>query len=191
MLNEKIKILDRIDDLDELDEDLNNHIRVGQCLIENNITISACESMTGGLFASKLVENVGISKVFDRAIITYTDKAKMDELCVNRQTLEEYTAESSQVALEMVQGLKAKTKSRLNISVTGLANNVLDKKGLVKREGGIFYIGIIYEYDDNKIEKVVMFDSKSNDRDFNRNFAVTEMFNEIENVLRESKIILK
>lgn len=185
MFKDKTKnFIEEIDDFDDFDEDKDINLKVGKYLIENNISISSCESMTGGLFAAKLVENKGISKVFNRGIVTYSKDAKVEELFVKRKTIEDFTAESSEVALEMVRGLRAKTHSQLNISITGLANNELDEQGKVLREGGIFYIGIIYEKKDcNKLEKVVMFDSKSNDREFNINFAVKEMLNEIKNIL--------
>ena len=51
-------------------------------LVSRGITISACESCTGGLFASRLTDMPGISAVFDRSIVTYSYRAKMEELGV-------------------------------------------------------------------------------------------------------------
>ena len=56
-------------------------------LIENDITISCAESLTGGMFASTLVDNADISKVFDRGLVTYTDRAKIQELDVEPDVL--------------------------------------------------------------------------------------------------------
>ena len=58
------------------DEELN--FVVGNQLIEKNTSISVCESCTGGMFAAKLVEVPGISKVLDRGIVTYSNKAKIE-----------------------------------------------------------------------------------------------------------------
>ena len=84
---------------------------VGKKLIDRGISISACESCTGGMFAESLTGVPGISAVFDRSLVTYTYRAKMEELGVKAETLEAYTAESRETALEMVQGLREKTEA--------------------------------------------------------------------------------
>lgn len=94
---------------------------VGNKLVENDITVSVCESCTGGLIAEKLVEVSGISKVFDRGLVTYSHRAKNDELGVSLDTIEKYSAESREVAIEMVEGLYRKTGSDICVSVTGVA----------------------------------------------------------------------
>ena len=45
-------------------------------LTKRNLTISSCESLTGGLFASMLVNVSGASKVFVGSYVTYMDKCK-------------------------------------------------------------------------------------------------------------------
>lgn len=49
---------------------------VGKILLAKGITISCCESCTGGLLAKSLTDIPGISKVFDRGIATYSWNAK-------------------------------------------------------------------------------------------------------------------
>ena len=148
------------------DEDL--HQVVGKKLIERNITVSACESCTGGMFAEKLVSVPGISAVFDRGLVTYTERAKIDELSVRRETLEKYTAESREVALEMVRGLKKKTGSRLCISVTGVAGP--DAMG--EKPAGLIYIAVSFD----GREDVRVLNTGKSDRQANRNAAVLHMF---------------
>ena len=148
------------------DEDL--HQVVGKKLIERNITISACESCTGGLFSERLVSVPGISKVFDRGLVTYTERAKMDELSVKRETLDAFTAESREAALEMVRGLKAKTGSRLCISVTGVAG----PDAIGDKPAGLIYIAVSF---DGRGEVRVLNTGKT-DREANRNAAVLHMF---------------
>ena len=148
------------------DEDL--HQVVGKKLIERNITVSACESCTGGMFAEKLVSVPGISAVFDRGLVTYTERAKIEELSVRRETLQEYTAESREVALEMVRGLKEKTGSRLCISVTGVAGP--DAMG--EKPAGLIYIAVSFD----GREDVRVLNTGKSDRQANRNAAVLHMF---------------
>ena len=50
--------------------------RLVKLLKNKNMTIASCESLTGGLFASKLVEISGASSVFVGSYVTYMDKCK-------------------------------------------------------------------------------------------------------------------
>ena len=45
-------------------------------LKEKKMTISSCESLTGGLFASSLVSVSGASSVFVGGYVTYMDQSK-------------------------------------------------------------------------------------------------------------------
>ena len=92
-----------------------------QRLIEKNYTLSFCESCTGGKISSKITSVPGASQVFDRGLITYSNKAKMDELGVSSITLEEHGAVSEETAYEMAKGLIDKTNSDIVLSITGVA----------------------------------------------------------------------
>lgn len=84
-------------------------------------SLSSAESCTGGLFADSFISIPGSSDVFDRALVTYSNKAKMQELGVKEETLAKYGAVSSQTAEEMVRGLYEASGSDICVSVTGLA----------------------------------------------------------------------
>ena len=145
---------------------------VGKMLIEKNITISCAESCTGGGFAKALTDVPGISKVFERGIVTYTWRAKQEELGVSHETLEKYTAESEEVAKEMVDGLKAKTGSDLCIAITGVAGpDDIDEN----RPAGLAYIGLNYKGE----TKVIRAWRRNNGRFWNRHFFVLRMINEV------------
>ncbi len=94
---------------------------VGRKLIEKGLTISAAESCTGGMFAAKLTEVPGISAVFDRSLVTYSNQAKMEELGVREETLNEFGAVSEETAREMAEGVRRVSGSDIGISVTGIA----------------------------------------------------------------------
>ena len=111
------------------------------------------------MFAQSLTGVAGISSVFDRGLVTYTWKAKEEELGVDPETLRKYSAESSEVALEMVRGLKKVTGSRVCISVTGLAG---PGGGTPEKPVGTVYIGCIF--DDREVVK------EYHNRDVNRNW---------------------
>ena len=143
---------------------------VGKLLIEKNITISCAESCTGGGFAKALTDVPGISKVFDRGLVTYTWRAKEEELGVSHSTLEKHTAESEEVAFEMADGLHKKTGSDLCIAITGVAGpDDIDEA----RPAGLAYIGICYK-GETRVERVW---HRNNGRFWDRNFFVLRMLN--------------
>ena len=150
---------------------------VGRLLIEKNITISCAESCTGGGFAKALTDVPGISKVFERGLVTYTWRAKEEELGVSHETLEKYTAESEEVAREMADGLKRKTGSDLCISITGVAgHDDIDEN----RPAGLAYIGLNYKGE----TRVIRVWRRSNGRFWNRNFFVLRMLNEVYHAIK-------
>jgi len=90
-------------------------------LLKNNITISIAESCTGGLVSARLTEIPGISKVFNRAIITYSNESKMENLGVKAETLEKHGAVSRETALEMAEGVRKVAGTDIGVSITGIA----------------------------------------------------------------------
>lgn len=79
------------------------------------------ESCTGGLLAAKLTDVPGISEVFDRAVVTYSNRSKMEQLGVRQETLERYGAVSEETAVEMAVGIRNVSGTDIGISVTGIA----------------------------------------------------------------------
>ena len=83
-------------------------------LIKNNKSISLAESCTGGLLAARLTDVSGVSKVFNRGFITYSNEAKHELLNVDNEILAKHGAVSEETAIAMAKGLKAKTGSDVN-----------------------------------------------------------------------------
>lgn len=94
---------------------------VCKMLIEKNITIATAESCTGGLIAKTLTDYSGISSVYERGYITYSNEAKVSELGVSEEVLKNFGAVSEENALEMVKGLYRKTNCDICVAVTGIA----------------------------------------------------------------------
>ncbi len=145
---------------------------VGKLLKDKNISVSCAESCTGGLFAGALTGIDGISQVFERGIVTYSNRAKMEELGVSASTLEQFGAVSRETATEMAEGLRAKTGSDLCISVTGIAG---PGGGSEEKPVGLVFIGICYE---GKTD-VIKTQMRNVNRNWNRNYAVLNMLHEI------------
>ena len=115
---------------------------VANMLLDKNITISCAESCTGGLFAGTLINTDGISKVFDRGIVTYSNEAKIKELGVKAETLDTFGAVSPETAAEMAEGIRAKTGTDMAVSVTGIAG---PGGGSADKPVGLVYIGFAYD----------------------------------------------
>ena len=145
---------------------------VANMLLDKNITISCAESCTGGLFAGTLINTDGISKVFDRGIVTYSNEAKIKELGVKVETLYTFGAVSPETAAEMAEGIRAKTGTDMAVSVTGIAG---PGGGSADKPVGLVYIGIAY---DGKTD-VVKAQMRNVTRNWNRNYAVLNMLYEI------------
>ena len=156
----------------------NIHQVVAKRLIAENISISCAESCTGGLFAETLTKTPGISKVFDRGVITYSNQAKVEELGVKQETLDKYGAVSLETAREMARGIQKKTGSRIGISITGVAG---PDGGTPEKPVGFFCICVVM---DGK-EEAQEFQSRHKDRTANRNFSMLCMMHMIIRLLNE------
>lgn len=112
---------------------------VYQLLLAKGLKVGFCESCTGGLISSKLVRIPGVSSVFDRGYVTYSNESKMEELNVSEDTLKKYGAVSEETALEMVKGLIGQSNADIGISVTGIAG---PDGGTKEKPVGLVYIGL-------------------------------------------------
>ena len=110
--------------------------------MKNSISLSSAESCTGGLFASRMTDIAGISSVFDRGIVTYSNEAKMQELGVKADTLEKFGAVSEETAREMAEGLHRVSGSDFCISVTGIAG---PGGGTEDKPVGTVFVGAHYK----------------------------------------------
>ena len=123
LLNEKEKEVKNIfGNLFISDDGLRKEETLINLLKERNEKVSTCESITGGLIASSIIDISGASDVIEESYITYSDKIKEKILNVSRETLEKYSAVSVESANEMVEGLYKITNSSLCIGSTGYAH---------------------------------------------------------------------
>ena len=141
-------------------------------LMEKGMTLSSAESCTGGMFAAAVTDIPGISSVFQRGLVTYSNEAKIEELGVSSETLEKFGAVSRETAVEMVEGLKRVSGSDICISVTGIAG---PGGGTPEKPVGLVYIGFIFG--DKKLCKEVRM--KDTDRKWNRHYTLLSMLDMI------------
>lgn len=117
---------------------------VANLLIENKLTISIAESLTGGKISSMLVEKSGISEALLEGVVCYSNKSKIDTLGVREETLEKFGAVSEEVAKEMVLGVAKRLGADFAVATTGIAGPNSDGSG---KPVGLVYIGIYAQGD--------------------------------------------
>jgi len=120
------------------DED-SPEIAVANLLIDKKQTLAVAESCTGGLIASSITQNEGVSAFFKGAAVTYHSQSKTDVLNVGKKIIEEHSVVSERVAKEMAIGVKKKFKSDYAIATTG---NAGPTKGDSGAEIGTVFIAI-------------------------------------------------
>lgn len=94
------------------------------------LILATAESCTGGMIASLLTDVQGVSHVFDRGFVTYSEAAKRDLLGVPAALLALYGAVSREVAIAMAEGALARSRADIAVAVTGFAD-AGDEPGLV------------------------------------------------------------
>ena len=113
--------------------------RLHKKLIKKKISISVAESCTGGLLSSKLTKLSGSSKYFKLGLITYSNNAKINILKVKKSIIDKYGAVSKECCKSMVENLSKLSKSKINLSITGIAG---PKGGTKNKPVGLVFIGI-------------------------------------------------
>ena len=108
-------------------------------LKKKKLKLAIAESCTGGLLSSSITSVSGASKVFSMGFVTYSNQAKINILKVPKKIIQKYGAVSVQCCLSMVNNLSKISKSKLCISVTGIAG---PRGGSKQKPVGLVYIGI-------------------------------------------------
>ena len=108
-------------------------------LVKKKITISFAESCTGGLLSSSITSLKGSSKVFSLGLVVYSNQSKIKILKVSEKNIKKYGAVSNQVCLNMVKNACKLGKTKMAVSVTGIAGPTGATK---KKPVGLVYIGI-------------------------------------------------
>jgi nicotinamide-nucleotide amidase len=149
---------------------MNLNQRVVAILKKKKLKISFAESCTGGLLSSSITSVSGSSRVFTTSLITYSNQSKISLLKIPKKIIKKYGAVSIQCCLAMVNNLSKICKSKVSLSITGVAG---PKGGTRQKPVGLVYIGI-------KIGKKVVVNKcnfKNKGRIFIQKQAVKKSFN--------------
>ncbi len=103
------------------------------------IKLAIAESCTGGMMSSSITSVSGSSKVFTMGLVTYSNQAKIGILKVPQQIIKKYGSVSVKCCLAMVNNLSKISKSKICVSITGIAG---PEGGSKQKPVGLVYIGI-------------------------------------------------
>ena len=108
-------------------------------LKRKKLKLALSESCTGGMLSSAITSVGGASKVFSMGLVTYSNQAKMSILKVPKKIIQKHGAVSIQCCLSMVNNLSKISKSKICVSITGIAG---PKGGTKQKPVGLVYIGV-------------------------------------------------
>ena len=147
-------------------------------LKKKKLKLAIAESCTGGLLSSAITSVNGSSKVFSMGLVTYSNQAKINILKVSSQVIKKYGAVSVQCCLAMVNNLSKISKSKVCVSITGIAG---PKGGSKEKPVGLVFIGI-------KVGKKIIINKsnfKNKGRIFIQKSTVRKALRLIENALQD------
>ncbi|MDC0511984.1 nicotinamide-nucleotide amidohydrolase family protein [bacterium] len=118
---------------------MNLNQKIFYILKKKKLKISFAESCTGGLLSTSITSISGSSKVFSMGLVTYSNLSKITILKIPKNIIKKHGAVSVQCCLSMVNNLSKISKSKVCISITGIAG---PKGGTRQKPVGLVYIGI-------------------------------------------------
>jgi nicotinamide-nucleotide amidase len=117
---------------------------VGRELARQRKTVATAESCTGGLVAKLITDIPGSSDYFTQGWITYSNKAKVEQLGVSQKLIDKHGAVSEQVAAAMATAAKRIAGSDFAIAITGIAG---PGGGTEQKPVGLVYIALSSDND--------------------------------------------
>ena len=112
--------------------------KIVKILRKKKLKIALAESCTGGILSSKITSVIGSSKVFTMGLVTYSNQSKNSVLKVPKNIIKKYGAVSSECCTSMVRNLRKISKSKICVSITGIAG---PGGGSRKKPVGLVFIG--------------------------------------------------
>ena len=95
--------------------------RVGEAALARHAMLATAESCTGGLVAGAITEIAGSSDWFERGFVTYSNRAKIEQLGVDPEIIVRHGAVSEQTVKAMAEGARAASGAQWTVAVTGIA----------------------------------------------------------------------
>jgi nicotinamide-nucleotide amidase len=111
-----------------------------ELLRERALRLALAESCTGGLLGARLTDVPGASEVLERGFVTYSNRAKVDELGVPESLLALGGAVSAEAAAAMAAGARQAASVDVAIAITGIAG---PDGGTPEKPVGLVFVAIV------------------------------------------------
>ncbi|MDQ7794782.1 MAG: competence/damage-inducible protein A [bacterium] len=94
---------------------------VARALARRGSTLAVAESCTGGLLGHLLTSLPGSSAFFERGLVVYSNRSKVEHCGVDPLLLERHGAVSAEVAAALAEGVRRLAATDFSLAVTGIA----------------------------------------------------------------------
>ncbi len=112
---------------------------VVRLLTQRRERLAVAESCSGGLLADRITDVPGASAVFDRGVVTYSNRAKEELLGIPAAVIAREGAVSPEVAHLMAQGVRKKSATEWGVGITGIAG---PGGGTEEKPVGLVYLAL-------------------------------------------------
>lgn len=123
--------------------------RIISMLKEQNFTIAAAESLTGGMFTEKLIAVPGSSQVCRGGVICYDTNVKTGLLGIPKDLISINGTVSEECALAMAENVSRSLGANVGISFTGVAG----PESIEGKPVGTVFIALCNKQGDKQVEK--------------------------------------
>lgn len=113
--------------------------RLGRLLAERSWTLSVAETTAGGLICARIVGVPGSSAWFERGVVAYSTKSKIQWLGVPDSLLDRHGTVSEEAAAAMAEAVSKVSGSTLGLAETGIAGPI---RGRSPKPLGTAYIAL-------------------------------------------------
>lgn len=149
-------------------------------LTNNHETIATMESCTGGGVANAITNIPGASEVLKFSAVTYSNEYKI-KMGVNKETIDEYTVYSMEVAKKMSYAISDFTASDYGIGITGRINAV-DPNNL-GGDTSLIYVAIYNRKKDNY--ETLTLTAKDASREENKEMIIRAIIGQLKFILKK------
>ena len=149
--------------------------KAAELLAAKGFTLSAAESLTAGLFMAEFANQPGISSAFAGGVVVYDEEAKVNQLGVDKNLLDEYGIVSSECAATLALNVQEKFNSSVGVGITGAA-------GPTSHDGepvGTVWIGIALPDTKPATYKLLLSGTRNANRQRSARFALYYLIKEL------------